>query len=123
MELEVKSEVIETKAPEKEQELSELQQILKSFNDTLPSFLDKVGNFQGSMRQLKRVMANLALSPLNKQDLVFDDNLEEKELFELGELVSSTKYMLMLLGLEAEGKIQILKPLDEQPAPKTDEEK
>jgi hypothetical protein len=93
-------EVVEKTA----QQLTEDQQVLKTFNDTLNVFINKVSTYNGAKSQLQRVLINLAVHPLNKEELHFSYP-EEKELFELGSTIASSKFFLMLAGLEAEGKL------------------
>ncbi len=90
-------------------ELSEDQKILKEFNDSLNLFIKKITNFQGAKSQLKRVMTNLAVSPLNKEEFHWSYP-EEKELFELGTIIASNKFMLLLSSLETQGKLVMIDP-------------
>lgn len=84
--------------------LTESQQILKAFQDSLNQFIKQVGQFPGSKSQLQRVLINLAISPLNSEEL-HHGYPHEKELFELGTSVNSSKFFLMLNGLSDQGKI------------------
>lgn len=93
--------------PTAESTLSEDQKVLKEFNTSMNTFINKVHSFTGSKKQLQRVMMNLALHPLNKEELHFSYP-EEKELFELGTSVNSTKFFLLVSGLESEGKIKFI---------------
>lgn len=84
--------------------LTEDQKIFKTFQDTLNEFIKKVGNFGGSKRQLQNVLINLAISPLNNEELHFSYPAE-KELFDLGTSVNSSKFFLMLSGMASQGKL------------------
>jgi hypothetical protein len=84
--------------------LTEEQTIFKSFQDNLNLFIKKVGDFGGSKSQLQRVLINLAISPLNKEEL-HHGYVDEKELFDIGTEVNSAKFFLMLHGMENQGKL------------------
>lgn len=87
--------------------LTEQQQIFKVFQDTLNQFISKVHNFEGSKTQLQRVLINLAISPLNNEEL-HHGYPDEKELFDLGTSVNSSKFFLMVSGMAEQGKIAFL---------------
>ena len=81
--------------------LTEEQEIFKTFQDTLNEFIKKIGQFGGSKAQLQRVLINLAISPLNSEEL-HHGYPDEKELFDLGTTVNSSKFFLMLSGMESQ---------------------
>ena len=102
--------------------LSESQDIYKVFQTSLNEFIKKVGEFSGSKSQLQRVLINLAISPLNSEEL-HHSYAGEKELFELGTSVNSAKFFLMLQGLEQQGKIIVVENTKVESAPLTEQEK
>lgn len=87
--------------------LTEEQEMFKTFQDSLNKFIKLVGDFPGSKSQLQRVLINLAISPLNAEEFHFGYP-QEKELFELGGVVNSSKFFLMLSGLAQQGKISFI---------------
>lgn len=90
-----------------ENPLTQEQEIFKTFQVTLNEFIKRVKDFSGSKAQLQRVLINLAISPMNKEEL-HHGYIEEKEVFELGTSVNSSKFFLMLSGLEEQGKIAFI---------------
>lgn len=114
--------VTDALAQKPEAELTDQQKILKGFQESLNAFIKKVGEFSGSKRQLQRVLINLAISPLNKEEL-HHGYTEEKELFDLGTSVNSSKFFLMLSGMEQQGKIAFIELAPVESAPLSDEEK
>lgn len=95
--------------------LTEQQQIFKVFQDTLNQFISKVHNFDGSKTQLQRVLINLAISPLNNEEL-HHGYPDEKELFDLGTSVNSSKFFLMVSGMAEQGKIAFLDNTEIEPS-------
>lgn len=93
----------------KEEPKTEQQTIFKAFQDNLNQFIKKINTFQGSKSQLQRVLTNLAISPLNSEEL-HHGYVEEKELFDLANELNSAKFYLMLEGLREQGKIIVIEP-------------
>lgn len=95
-----------------EKPLTDEQQIYKAHHSALYTFMELVRNYTGSKKQLQRVMMNLAISPLNAEQLYFDPNYpQEKELFDAGTSVNSSKFFLMLAGMQSQGKISFTETL------------
>lgn len=89
----------EAEAIEKFNKMSPDQQALLTFQSNLNQFVKKLVKFEGSRRQLKELLINLAVAPLNKDELKFSYP-EVKELFELGEVINSAKFLLMNVGFQ-----------------------
>lgn len=106
----------------KQEAVPEQQQIYKVFQNSLNEFIKKVGAFGGSKAQLQRILINLAISPLNSEEL-HHGYPDEKELFDLGTSVNSSKFFLMLQGMEQQGKIVFVEQEKIESSPLTEEEK
>lgn len=110
MEKEIMIEKVETTeqpAPTEALSLEDMadgESAMKVLQSSLQEFVTKIKNFSGSKRQLEDVIINLMVSPLEKDNPEWSYP-EQKELFDVGVAVGSTKFFLMLAGLQSEGKI------------------
>lgn len=87
--------------------------ILTDFKKTLYDLVIKLESFSGSKSQLQRSIYNIALSPMNTEDLHFSYPIE-KEIFDISSKLTDMKLNLMLIGFEEKGYIKILKSFTEE---------
>lgn len=98
--------------------MNDINKVMAKLNDDLTIYMEKLENYSGSKKQLQRVLGNLAIAHVTKDDVRFSYP-EEYELFQLFENIMSSKFVLFLLGLESQKKVEILSPIFE--APKAEE--
>lgn len=95
----------------------------------LRRYCELVANYPGAKKQLQRVMFNVAVSHMSKDEPKFSYP-EEKELFDAGMQMNAAKFFIMVDGLVKDGVLQY-KPgetqeqqpvLEEIPAPEKEPE-
>lgn len=73
--------------------------IVQRLQQNTDRFIEKVANYKGSKKQLQAVLASLIVHPFNERPFRFGYP-EQKELFDLGVMVSADKLMFLHLGIE-----------------------
>lgn len=101
-------------APTEPVKPSEEQMAYMSLTSNFRKFCELIMHYKGSKKQLQQTWMDVAIAPFNKEDFTFSYP-DQKVLFDTFIELNYAKFILMLQGLEKDGRIKILKPIIERP--------
>lgn len=90
---------------------------VQRLRENTDKFLDKINKFEGSKRQLQTVLAGIMVHPFNEKPFQWGYP-EQKELFDLANMITSDKLCLFHLGILEE---EYAKKVKERTTPETKE--
>lgn len=93
---------------------------VQRLRENTDKFLDKISKFEGSKRQLQSVIAGLMIHPFNEKPFHWSYPAQ-KELFDLGNLITSDKLCLFHLGILEEEYAKKVKERTEKQETKENE--